>query len=86
MYFFYSKNRIKIFISLKEYKNFEKYDQKKFQSEFLIYFARYAYYFQYEDLAFELFNDLVELHSGIIDASNNTDQGGARIEIVFPKV
>ena len=46
--------------------NYKKYDQKKIQSEFLIHFARYAYYFQYEDLAFELFNDLVELHSELI--------------------
>ena len=46
--------------------NYNKYDQKKYQSEFLIYFARYAYYFQYEDLAVELFDDVVELNSELI--------------------
>ena len=30
--------------------------------------------------------NLVELHGGVIAASNNTDQRGARIEIAFPKV
>ena len=32
------------------------------------------------------FEDVNQLHGGIIVASNNTDQDGARIEIAFPKV
>ena len=41
---------------------------------------------EHSGLGLNIVKNLVELHSGIIDASNNTDQGGARIEIVFPKV
>ena len=41
---------------------------------------------KHSGLGLNIVKNLVELHNGIIDASNNTDQGGARIEIVFPKV
>jgi len=41
---------------------------------------------KHSGLGLNIVKNLVELHSGILDASNNTDQGGARIEIVFPKV
>ena len=41
---------------------------------------------EHSGLGLNIVKNLVELHSGIIDASNNIDQGGARIEIVFPKV
>jgi two-component system sensor histidine kinase ChvG len=41
---------------------------------------------EHSGLGLNIVKNLVELHSGIIDASNNTNQGGARIEIVFPKV
>ena len=41
---------------------------------------------EHSGLGLNIVKNLVELHSGIIDASNNTDQGGAKIEIVFPKV
>jgi len=41
---------------------------------------------EHSGLGLNIVKNLVELHSGIIDASNNTDQGGARIEIAFPKV
>ena len=41
---------------------------------------------EHSGLGLNIVKNLVELHNGIIDASNNTDQGGARIEIVFPKV
>ena len=41
---------------------------------------------EHSGLGLNIVKNLVELHSGIIDASNNTDQDGARIEIVFPKV
>ena len=40
---------------------------------------------EHSGLGLNIVKNLVELHSGIIDASNNTDQNGARIEIVFPK-
>ena len=41
---------------------------------------------EHSGLGLNIVKNLVELHSGIIAASNNTGQGGARIEIVFPKV
>ena len=41
---------------------------------------------EHSGLGLNIVKNLVELHSGIIEASNNTDQGGARIEIEFPKV
>ena len=41
---------------------------------------------EHSGLGLNIVKNLVELHSGIIDASNNTDQDGARIEIAFPKV
>jgi two-component system sensor histidine kinase ChvG len=41
---------------------------------------------EHSGLGLNIVKNLVELHNGIIDASNNTDQGGARIEIAFPKV
>ena len=41
---------------------------------------------EHSGLGLNIVKNLVELHSGIIEASNNTDQGGARIEIAFPKV
>ena len=41
---------------------------------------------EHSGLGLNIVKNLVELHSGIIDVSNNIDQGGARIEIVFPKV
>ena len=41
---------------------------------------------EHSGLGLNIVKNLVELHSGIIVASNNADQGGARIEIEFPKV
>ncbi|SVB36423.1 uncharacterized protein METZ01_LOCUS189277 [marine metagenome] len=41
---------------------------------------------EHSGLGLNIVKNLVELHSGIIAASNNVDHGGARIEIVFPKV
>ena len=41
---------------------------------------------EHSGLGLNIVKNLVELHKGIIAASNNIDQGGARIEIVFPKV
>tara|TARA_Y100000588_G_C13431137_1_gene575803 strand:+ start:407 stop:520 length:114 start_codon:yes stop_codon:yes gene_type:complete len=37
-------------------------------------------------LGLNIVKNLVELHGGNILASNNPDQGGAKIEIAFPKV
>jgi len=41
---------------------------------------------EHSGLGLNIVKNLVELHGGNIFASNNPDQGGARIEIVFPKV
>ena len=41
---------------------------------------------EHSGLGLNIVKNLVELHGGIIAASNNTDQRGARIEIAFPKV
>ena len=41
---------------------------------------------KHSGLGLNIVKNLVELHGGIIAASNNTDQRGARIEIAFPKV
>jgi len=40
---------------------------------------------EHSGLGLNIVKNLVELHGGIIFASNNPDQDGARIEIVFPK-
>ena len=41
---------------------------------------------EHSGLGLNIVKNLVELHGGIIVAANNPDQGGARIEIAFPKV
>ncbi len=41
---------------------------------------------EHSGLGLNIVKNLVELHGGIIDASNNTDESGARIEIAFPQV
>jgi len=41
---------------------------------------------EHSGLGLNIVKNLVELHGGNIFASNNPDQGGARIEIAFPKV
>ena len=41
---------------------------------------------EHSGLGLNIVKNLVELHGGIIFASNNPDQDGARIEISFPKV
>ena len=41
---------------------------------------------EHSGLGLNIVKNLVELHGGNIFASNNSDQGGARIEIAFPKV
>jgi len=41
---------------------------------------------EHSGLGLNIVKNLVELHGGVIAASNNTDQRGARIEIAFPKV
>ena len=41
---------------------------------------------QHSGLGLNIVKNLVELHGGIIAASNNPDNIGARIEISFPKV
>ena len=40
---------------------------------------------EHSGLGLNIVKNLVELHGGIIVASNNSDQDGARIEIAFPK-
>ena len=34
----------------------------------------------------KIVKNLVELHGGIINASNNINQNGARVEVIFPKL
>ena len=41
---------------------------------------------EHSGLGLNIVKNLVELHGGIITASNNTDQTGAKIKIIFPKV
>jgi two-component system sensor histidine kinase ChvG len=41
---------------------------------------------EHSGLGLNIVKNLVELHNGKISASNNIDQKGARIEIIFPKV
>ncbi len=41
---------------------------------------------EHSGLGLNIVKKLVELHGGIINASNNTNQNGAKIEIFFPKV
>ena len=41
---------------------------------------------KHSGLGLNIVKNLVELHGGKITAANNTDQKGAMIEVVFPKV
>jgi len=41
---------------------------------------------EHSGLGLNIVKNLVELHGGMIAASNNSDQIGAKIEISFPKV
>jgi two-component system sensor histidine kinase ChvG len=41
---------------------------------------------EHSGLGLNIVKNLVELHGGVITASNNKDQNGAKIEIIFPKV
>ena len=41
---------------------------------------------EHSGLGLNIVKNLVELHGGIIAASNNPDNIGARVEISFPKV
>ena len=41
---------------------------------------------QHSGLGLNIVKNLVDLHNGEINASNRSDQKGASIEIIFPKV
>ena len=41
---------------------------------------------KHSGLGLNIVKNLVELHGGIITASNNINQNGARIEVTFPKI
>ena len=40
---------------------------------------------EHSGLGLNIVKNLVELHNGVITASNNKDDKGAKIEIIFPK-
>ena len=41
---------------------------------------------EHSGLGLNIVKNLVELHGGIINASNNINQNGARVEVIFPKL
>ena len=69
---------------LDEGEGFKEKDTKKIFNRF--YSNRPDKFGQHSGLGLNIVKNLVDLHSATIVASNRTDQKGAKMEIVFPKV
>jgi two-component system sensor histidine kinase ChvG len=78
-------NDKKIIINvLDEGQGFKEKDTEKIFKRF--YSNRPDKFGQHSGLGLNIVKNLVELHNGSIKASNRTDQKGASMEIIFPKV
>ena len=78
-------NDKKIIINiLDEGQGFKEKDTEKIFKRF--YSNRPDKFGQHSGLGLNIVKNLVDLHNGSITASNRTDQKGARMEIIFPKV
>ena len=69
---------------LDEGQGFKEKDMKKIFNRF--YSNRPDKFGQHSGLGLNIVKNLVDLHNGEINASNRSDQKGASIEIIFPKV
>ena len=78
-------NDKKIIINvLDEGQGFKEKDTEKIFKRF--YSNRPDKFGQHSGLGLNIVKNLVHLHNGSIKASNRTDQKGASMEIIFPKV
>ena len=66
-----------------EGKGFKEKDTNKIFNRF--YSNRPDSFGEHSGLGLNIVKNLVELHGGIINASNNVNQKGANVEIIFPK-
>ena len=67
-----------------EGQGFKENDTKRIFNRF--YSNRPEKFGEHSGLGLNIVKNLVELHNGVISASNNVDQKGAKIEITFPKI
>ena len=63
---------------------FKEKDTKKIFKRF--YSDRPEKFGEHSGLGLNIVKNLVELHNGVITASNNKDNEGAKIEITFPNI
>ncbi len=74
----------KIFLKIIDQgKGFKEKDTNKIFNRF--YSNRPDSFGEHSGLGLNIVKNLVELHGGIINASNNANQKGANIEIIFPE-
>ena len=67
-----------------EGQGFKEKDTKKIFKRF--YSNRPEKFGEHSDLGLNIVKNLVDLHGGVIRASNNLNQKGANVEIIFPKI
>ncbi|MDB9698851.1 HAMP domain-containing histidine kinase [Candidatus Pelagibacter sp.] len=81
----YKGDKDKIILKvIDEGKGFKEIDTKKIFNRF--YSNRPDTFGEHSGLGLNIVKNLVDLHSATINASNNTTQEGANVEIVFPKI
>ncbi|MDA7830602.1 HAMP domain-containing histidine kinase [Candidatus Pelagibacter sp.] len=81
----YKGDKDKIILKvIDEGKGFKETDTKKIFNRF--YSNRPDTFGEHSGLGLNIVKNLVDLHSATINASNNTTQEGANVEIVFPKI
>tara|TARA_B100001540_G_scaffold274587_1_gene260175 strand:- start:636 stop:2162 length:1527 start_codon:yes stop_codon:yes gene_type:complete len=92
----FSQNNKNIFVELKEFpkdkinltvidegEGFKERDTSKIFKRF--YSNRPNKFGEHSGLGLNIVKNLVELHNGVISATNNNDKSGAKVEIIFPK-
>ena len=76
------KNKINLAV-IDEGEGFKERDTSKIFKRF--YSNRPQKFGEHSGLGLNIVKNLVELHNGVISATNNEEKSGAKVEIIFPK-